>query len=339
MKKNLIRVSFVLLLAVTIYLTASVLSIKSEHGVDQMRGMYYQPENSIDVVMMGTSHIHCDVNTGVLWEKFGIASYDFSGAEQPLWITYHYLKELYKYQTPKVVVIDMYAPARFKEDYQYTWFAENIHGMRFSLNKLETLAVSVEPEKIRQYFPSFAVYHGRYDELEEEDFENFFWDGEEKEVFKGYTPFWKRVPQQKTRIDEKRDDGLTPKSEEYLKKIISFTKEQGSELVLMVSPYIMTAEDQRTYNRIAEIAEKEGIVFINYNEYYNEIGIDFETDFNDESHLNYWGSCKFTEYLGEFLKHNGNIPDRRGQEGYDSWEDNVELIYKELENHKNSTLE
>ena len=54
------------------------------------------------------------------------ASYDYSGAEQPLWMTYFYLKELYKYQTPKVVVVDMYAPARFKEDYQYDWIAENI---------------------------------------------------------------------------------------------------------------------------------------------------------------------------------------------------------------------
>ena len=65
--------------------------------------MYWQPENAIDVVMMGTSHVHCGVNTAFLWEKYGIASYDYSGAEQPLWMTYFYLKELYKYQTPKVV--------------------------------------------------------------------------------------------------------------------------------------------------------------------------------------------------------------------------------------------
>lgn len=325
MKKNLIRVGFVVILAATLYLAASVLSIKSEHGVNQASGMYWQPENSIDVVMLGTSHIHCDINTGLLWEKFGIASYDYSGAEQPLWMTYHYLKELYKYQEPEMIVLDLYAPAAFKEDYQYKWIAENIYGMKFSLNKLQMLAVSVEPEKLGQYFPSFAVYHNRYDELEAEDFENFFWNSQEKEAFKGYTPYWNREPQQRPEFSESRSDGLTPKSEKYLRKIIADIKKQGSRLVLIVSPYIVSADEQRTYNRIEEIAREEGIAFINYNEYYDEIGIDFEKDFNDGSHLNYWGSCKFTEYLGEYLVSCG-LPDRRGQEGYESWEDNAQLI-------------
>ena len=32
------------------------------------------------------------------------------------------------------------------------------------------LCASVEPQYFLNYFPSFAVYHGRYDELEAEDF-------------------------------------------------------------------------------------------------------------------------------------------------------------------------
>ena len=167
-KKNGIRAGFLALLILTVYLLSCILQVKSEHGINQVEGMYWQPENAIDVVMMGTSHVHCGVNTAFLWEKYGIASYDYSGAEQPLWMTYFYLKELYKYQTPKVVVVDMYAPARFKEDYQYDWIAENIYGMKFSLNKLEMLSVSAEPAKIPSYFPSFAVYHSRYDDLGEE---------------------------------------------------------------------------------------------------------------------------------------------------------------------------
>lgn len=331
MKKNLIRAGFVVLILITVYLAVSILSIKSEHGIDQSSGIYWQPENSIDVVMMGTSHVHCGINTGLLWEKFGIASYDYSGAEQPLWMTYYYLKELYKYQSPEMIVLDVYAPARFKEDYQYNWMAENIHGMKFSLNKLQMLAVSVEPEKLGQYFPSFAVYHSRYDDLEEEDFENFFWDSHEKEAFKGYTPYWNKDPQERPEVSEERSDGLTPKSEKYLRKIIDYTKKQGSKLVLIVTPYIMTPEDKRTYNKITEIAAEEGIIFINYNEYYGEIGLDLEEDFNDESHLNYWGSCKFTEFLGGFLDSYDEIPDRRGQEGYESWDENVQMIYEELE--------
>lgn len=330
-KKNIIRIGFVMLLALTFYLAASILRVKSQHGINQKEGLYWQPRQSIDVVMMGSSHIHCNINTGLLWEKYGVAAYDYSGAEQPLWMTYYYLRELYKYQTPKVIVLDMYAPARFKEDYQYRWIAENIYGMRFSFNKLEMLSVSVEPQKIPQYFPSFAVYHSRYDELEKEDFENFIWDMEKKEAFKGYTPYWNKNFQKRPSVLESRNDGLTEKSEQYLRKIIAYTREKECPLILIVAPYVITAEDQRTYNRIREIAEEEGVSFINYNEHYDEIGLDFTSDFNDASHLNYWGSCKFTSYLGEYLKSIPTIPDRRGQKEYESWDDNVEMIRKAAE--------
>ncbi len=329
--KPLIRAGFVLLLGITVYLAANILRVKSDHGINQQEGMYWQPRDTIDVVMMGTSHVHCDVNTGLLWEKYGIAAYDYSGAEQPLWMTYYYLRELYKYQTPKLIVLDLYAPARFKEDYQYEWIGENIYGMRFSADKLRMLSVSVEPSRLHKYFPSFAVYHSRYDELETEDFDHFFWDSQEKEAFKGYTPYWKKEPQERPVISEEEKGGLTVKSEKYLRKIISLTREKGTELMLIVAPYIETAEDRRVYNQIEEIAEKEGISFCDYNECYDEIGLDFQEDFNDDSHLNYWGSCKFTDYLGRLLDSRGEIPDRRGQEGYESWEENARLIREEAE--------
>ena len=339
MKKNLIRISFVLLLAATIYLLSSVLSFKSPHGIDQLEGLYWQPKDSMDVVFMGTSHVHCGINTGLLWEKYGMASYAYSGAEQPLWMTYYYLKELYKYQTPEVIVLDLYGPARYKEDYQYDWISENIYGMKFSLNKVEMLLVSVELNKIGSYFPSFAVYHSRYGDLESADFESFFWNRQSREAFKGYTPYWNKRPQERPEVSEDGTDGLTPKSEKYLRKIIDYTKKQGSELVLTVVPYVMTSEDKKTYNRVTEIASEEGVIFINYNEYYNEIGLDFKEDFNDESHLNYWGSTKFTDYLGGFLSSYGRISDHRGEKGYESWDENARLVAEELASYENGTLE
>lgn len=330
-KKNVMRIGALFALVITFYFLVSILGFKSPHGIDQLEGIYKQPKETIDVVFMGTSHVHCGVNTGILWEKYGIAAYDYSGAEQPLWMTYHYLKELYKYQTPEVVVLDLYAPARFKEDYRYHWIAENIHGMRFSLNKVQMMLASVELHMMDNYFPSFAVYHGRYDDLEEEDFNDFFWNVHEQIAFKGYTPHWNKDPQVKPMVDERDSGGLTVKSEKYLRKIMKYTKEQGSELALIVIPYVLTHEEKKTYNQICQIAKEEGVFFADYNEYYEEIGIDFTSDFNDLSHLNYWGSEAFTDYLGADLKEKFDIPDRRGLDGYVSWDKNVMLIHEEYE--------
>ena len=337
-KKNLIRIFFVILFVFSIYFIAKILSIKSEHGVDQIAGLYWQPKDSIDVVFMGTSHVHCGVNTGLLWDKYGIASYNYSGAEQPLWMTYYYLKEFYKYQNPKVIVLDIYGPARYKDDYQYDWISENIHGMKFSMNKLEMMSVSVEPEQFLKYFPSFATYHSRYDDLSEDDFNNFFWNSHEKEAFKGYTPYWDKKPQIQAEISEVDAVGLTDKSEKYLRKIIELTKEKGSALVLITIPYIEASEDRVTYEEVTQIAAQEGIIFINYNQYFESIGLNLEEDFNDGSHLNYWGSSKFSDYIGDFLMSFEGMEDKRNLPGYESWDENAKLIELELESYENGTL-
>ncbi len=338
--KSLARCIFGVVLVITMYFLIRILDMKSPHGIDQLDGIYCQPQQTIEVAAMGTSHIHCGVNTGVLWEKFGIPAYDYSGAEQPLWMTYFYLKELYKYQTPQIILLDLYAPARFKEDYQYEWMGENVWGMKFSLNKLQMLLVSVEFERLGEYFPSFMIYHSRYDDLEPADFQNFFWNEKDQVVFKGYTPYWNIRAQKQEELENYKTikcEGLTAKSERYLRKIIKLIKEKGSELVLMVVPYVETAEDKQTYAEIYDIAMEEGIAFIDFNEYTQDMGLDYQKDFNDESHLNYWGSSKFTEYLGNYLTENRELGDAQG-EMYHSWDAHVEVLKEEEDSYYNGTL-
>lgn len=325
-KKFVLRVGAIFVLLLGFALLSKILQIKSEHGINQNRGLYFQPENTIEVAFLGTSHIHCNVNTALLWEKYGIASYDYSGAEQPLWMTYHYLKEFYKHQTPEVVVLDLYAPARFKEDYQYDWISENIYGMRFSLNKLSMLMVSVEADRLMNYFPDFAVYHGRYDELEKEDFTHFFWNENHLESFKGYTPYWNHISEKEISNQHGVAGGLTKKSEKYLRKIIEFMDKQDGELVLIVAPYLVVPEDEETYEEIQRVAKEYGIEVWNYND---KMDLRME-DLHDASHLNYWGSCKFTELLGRDLKQNYDLTDHRGEEEYESWDEHVRKIDQEV---------
>ncbi len=325
-RKRLTQVFFIILTFALLWYLDGVLSIKSRHGIDQARALYYQPRNSIDVVMMGSSHIHCDIDTGLLWNKYGIASYDYSGAEQPLWCTYYYLKEFCKYQKPKVIVLDLYSPAHFKDDHQYEWLRENLYGMRFSINKLQMLFDSVEPERITEFFPAFASYHNRFTELTKADFLYPITARKELRTFKGFTPYLNRNAQIRPVLDEKASLGTTVKSEIYLSKIIEYSKEQDIELFLVVTPYITNDEDETVYNRFREIAEFYGLHFNSTNYDYDEIGLDFDQDFNDESHLNYWGAYKFTDYLGGQLKSRYDIPDRRGEAGYETWQANFEEI-------------
>lgn len=328
-KQQCIRIAFVLLTAFTLWYLDGVLSIKSHHGVDQSRAMYYQPENTVDVVMLGSSHIHCNIDPGLLYHDYGIAAYNYSAAAQPLWNTYHYLIEFCKYQKPEVAVLDLYSPAIEKADYQYEWLRQNLYGVRFSPNKVRMLTASAEEEVRGDYFPSFFFYHNRFGELDREDFLFPFTKYSTLPVYKGFTPYFETKPQERPRAKVSESGSLTPKSEQYLKKIIDYTKQNDIRLLLIVAPYPAPPEHEMVYNRIREIAEEEDIAFLSGTEQIEEIGIDFATDFHDVDHLNYKGAEKFTRFLAGELRRRYDLPDRRGDERYADWE----AYYRNMREH------
>lgn len=303
---------------------------KTAHGIRQASYMYAQPENTIDVVMMGSSRVHCNINTAVLWDLYGYACYDYSAAEQPLWLNYYYLQEICKTQKPRAVVLDLYCPARFKEDYQERYLDDNLFGVRFSLNKLKMLAVSCTPRHWLRYFPSFFANHARYDKLTEEDWHVYDVTDHEKQAFKGFTPYFNVHVLEEPDDHDVEGGGLTPKSEKYLRKIIDYTKKKGIALMFVVAPYVVEENDAATYLAIRKIAEEEGIPYLDSNEYYDEMGLDFASDYTDHSHLNYTGSYKYTVLLANKIHQCMDIPDRRGNPLWESWDRNRDAIYAEV---------
>ena len=332
--KRIVQLIFIALTLWTLWYLNLVLSVKSWHGIDQTRALYYQPRNTIDVVMLGSSRIHCGVNTATLWEEYGIAAYDYSSAEQPMWNSYYYLREFCKYQKPKVVVVDLFMAAYIHGDYHYDWIHQNLYGVRFSPNKVRMLFAAAEPARIPEYFPSFFNYHDRYDEATKEDFLYPFTARRELAAFKGYTPYLNRVPQERPVITAGETAQIGVKTEHYLVRIIEYCQSHDIGLVLMVTPYITNAQDQAAFDRIEAIAAEKGVPMINGCDKYDEIGLDFETDFNDGSHLNYWGASKYTSYLGRELTTHFALEDHRGDPRYASWDDNASEIRAYVEEHE-----
>lgn len=324
MKKKWIRaLVFACLLAFILDMADSVLCVKSPHGVDQARYLYLQPKEKIDVLFLGSSHVHCNVDTQILWDEYGIASYLCTGAEQPLWNSYYYLVDALKNQTPELVVLDMYSPSRYYEDFQMEWIGENLGGMRLSFNKYEAVMASADADWA-EYLFGFLKYHTRYDELKTADFENFIWNRPQQRRWKGYTQLQSHAELTEPDLSYVTQvQRMTDKSQEYFDKIVALTKEKGIPLALVSAPYLPEEEDQMVYNYIAQLAEEQELLFLNYNttKTYREMGIDFSKDFADHTHLNAEGSRKYTLHLGGWLKDNYEIPDRRGIKGYESWEE------------------
>ena len=67
---------------------------------------YSMEKNSIDVLFFGSSIGVNGFNTQEFYNQYGIRSYNLSNVQQPIPLSYCWLKEALKYQKPKVVVVD-----------------------------------------------------------------------------------------------------------------------------------------------------------------------------------------------------------------------------------------
>ena len=66
-----------------------------------------EEEDTIDVMFFGSSLAYCDVVPATIYQETGITSYVMAGPEQTMPITYRYLRQACKTQSPKAVFIEV----------------------------------------------------------------------------------------------------------------------------------------------------------------------------------------------------------------------------------------
>lgn len=317
---NLIKAVIIIAVAALITVGAlHILLLKSEDGINQFQAFYKHPKNSIDVIFSGSSKTYCDISTGVLWDNYGIAAFDLAGAEAPSWVSYYQLKEALRTQRPKVICYEVSVAAMFSMLYQAdNWATDNSYGMKWGSNRIDLLKIDSESDDIfHERLNPFNIMHGRYKDLEENDFTNV----RNSIVYKGFDPRESIYETENPGLEDLTDtEPCTEKEEEYIKKLIELANEENIRIVLFASPYRVTEREQKILNYVGDIAKSEGAEFIDFNKRYNELGMDFSTDMADSGHLNYSGNYKFTNYFGSILKEKYDIPDHRGEARYVSWD-------------------
>ena len=83
--KSLGKTALFLLLLFGLFLKAEqILKLDMGHrGTDNVNGFYAEEENSVEVLFIGSSTMFCTADPLVLYEEYGIASYDFGSSAQP----------------------------------------------------------------------------------------------------------------------------------------------------------------------------------------------------------------------------------------------------------------
>lgn len=330
MKKKILIFLLIALFAVSFDAVNKLLSFKFSDGIVPVRTLYKQKKN-IDVLVLGSSHAFTNVNTQVLFDEYGTASYILAGSYQPFWNSYFYLKEALKTQKPKLVVLEGLLSTESFNHSDHSRIIKNNFGLKSSLLKMKSLLVS-SPKQRDDYFLGYRLYHSRYKELNASDRKTFY----EKGIYRDNKGFFTSLTVEKTTrplpsVTENAESlPMNKKEERYFKKIADLCKKEKIPLFVFVAPYAVDkyVNVQKHFNYLEKLSAELSVPFVNYNhqDKYDEIGLDFSKDFMDISHLNYWGSQKFSKVFGSCIRNRFSLPDRRGGKEYESWTTNGAII-------------
>lgn len=336
MKKSIVRITcFLLILGSILGYVNKIFKVKYGDGIYGVTKFYELEKNTVDVLFLGSSHAFENFNTGTLWDEYGMASYILAGSVQPMWNTYHYLKEALKTQRPELIVLEGYM-TRYEEEFaDDSRIIKNNYGLHWSKNKIESLKISIPKDRWEEFFLEYTQYHTRYRELNVTDFlrnqNNKMYDD-----WKGFGCNMATMPMESIDVSgiENRLE-LNEKTEKYYRLTIELAQEFDIPIVVIISPYPDIDDcDQQKFNTAGDIAAEYGVPFLNCNLELDEIGIDYSTDAADASHLNYKGNQIYSKFIGNYLKENFVISDRRNDSSYASWQRSAEYTAQMINNQE-----
>ena len=337
--KNIIKM--LLFCAIVFFLgrrAMEIVSYKTDEGGGWQR--YYQTERGkMDVVFFGSSHTHCTVDHKYLWENYGMAGYSLTAGSQKIDATLSFVKEVLRTQSPRVLVVEVWGATGGGLQNAETDVYRNALGMEWSENLWDLTTYYAENmgrdrDWRNRVFAKIPIVHSRYAELTKEDFQDPI------PFMRGYRGSFDIDFHERSGVENITEtQALDPERERMLQEIIDLTREKNVPLVLFAAPYDVSLEEQMWYNQIAKLAEENKVPFLNFNHLYEETGLDFSVDLRDGSHVNNAGAVKVTRYLGDFLKREYEIPDRRGEAGYELWEQNARYLQNKELRHELQSAE
>lgn len=341
MKKAIRCIAFFIILICLLIRTYDVLSWKdtSEPYWSATKQLYSTKEDLMDVVFFGSSHCYCGISPDILWGNYGMSAFNMTTSGQDKMSTYYLLKETLKTQSPKVVCVELWGLVFDKHGVQGNVY-RNMLAMKLSQNAVALIQDYVGEEEKWDYILRWPIIHTRYKEVDKYDFIPMEGSVYGRGLPMSYVPGNGYYTADAVACEEVGP--LTDSNKEWLENLYQLSVEEDFELILFVAPTALTVEEQKQMNAAAEFAREKDMTFFDFNRLKDEIGLDYNCDFIDETHLNGWGAAKMTEYLGTYISENVGLTDHRGEEEYHQWEQSYRDYERILETNEllaSATLE
>ena len=294
LRRELLALGISLVLLAGILAFLSVLLTPKRHNYGSTWGHYLaEPEQSIDVLVLGSSLAYCDVVPAVFYRDAGLSAYVMAGGEQTIPMSYYYLEECLKTQSPQVVFLEItgvFYP-------RYTGFTKiNVGAMPLGRARLEATFREAEPELRAGLLFPLLFYHDRWKELTWEDLRYTF-GAYEPDLLAGYTYLAQYRPMDAIGVRElQADSENVARSCEYLLRLYQLCRSREIIPVFYVAPVAKRVPAQAMDAVKADLRALDGCYVVDFNDAgtFENIGLDLAEDFYDALHLNLSGAVKFT---------------------------------------------
>ena len=313
-----------------------------------------EEENTLDVVFAGNSNVYRAINPIQIWEEQGITSCVIGGPVLEPGELLKILEDVFKKQSPKVVVIEancFYSYSSDRNDLEALEKTpvktdkkkkkkapapkekkESSYDKDFLNNKLSEW--NDELLSLIAYQESLMKYHDRWQELSREDFTET-----EKRYYlitKGFLystavrPFYYGDSYMGSENDE--ENPVSEKNVQDLKNIKALCDEHNAKMAVVCAPsgkiwnYAKHKGTQRACDSL-------GISFTDYNTEIQRIGFDWLKDRKDNGdHLNIKGATKVTGDYAKILADDfGLTKSKLTPEQEEHWNSDAQKYHNEVE--------
>ncbi len=287
-------------------------------------GLYGEDKNTLDMVYIGGSASFVYWEPLRAFEKEGIASYDFGANTIQPELYKTMIKEILKTQKPELILIDARAFQYREKDQppKEVAYRNVLTGLPMSINKIQFISQNVNKylgdDEISYYF-DIIKYH--------RDLKGKTINNQLKMAFNCYknpnkgfyfNPKIAQVPV--TQIEDINiKTPIAKETEDILIDLLEYIKTTNCNYLFVVSPYVEEQEHKNNFNYVADIVENYGYKFLDSNDYYENMQIDFNKDFYNTTHVNIFGADKYTDFLTQYIKENYNLPNRKEDKNYKEW--------------------
>lgn len=293
---------------------------KSRDGA--MISEYYDQAGNNDVIFIGDCEVYENFSPITIWEEYGIPSYIRGSPQQMIWQSYYLMEEVFKYETPKVIVFNVLSmkydtpESTGNPSKREAYNRMTLDGMRWSKSKWNAIEASMTAEERvwhSQWTYLFPLlrFHDRWSQLTENDYQYLFY--RDQVTDNGYLMQTGVKPVQGEHAEKPLTDyQFGENSYYYLDKMRTLCESHGTQLVLIKAPSLYPIWWEEWEQQMEDYAQKHDLLYVNLLEAQEEIGLDWETDTYDAGlHLNVYGAEKLSKYFGKILQDQCDLEDRR----------------------------